>query len=214
MQERYFDVLEGTLMGLPEIQLGRGLWQNCHHCYDVYDHSRITGRNLIETGDGNLVAAGCLHDLGKPMTAMPVLTDEGYIELCPGVLCHTFPKHGEAGAYLLRKRKPELFEQLNLNQESVALLVEYHNTPLGIIKSLDASSQENLSDSLETAEKLLEGVPVDRMDLFQLFKADTVAKGKVCQDCTLLLKAAEFLSGNGSISRKDLYGSLNSSKIR
>ena len=82
--------LDSIMEALPEVQKEKNLWQNNFHEFDVYHHTVKFVEHLKKILDEenheidlNLIAAGWLHDIGKPTMAKPKKKNEDMGALTP-----------------------------------------------------------------------------------------------------------------------------------
>ena len=205
--------LDQILRSLPEVKAGSGLWQNSFHEFDVYDHTLEFVKCLKGlTDDVNMIAAGYLHDIGKPVVAKPKY-EEGIQDRDPGKLYHTFDDHERVGQEMVREMDPELFKGLGLDQDRIALLVGCHYLPMKGIKALRATVNFNdFVREYQNLQRTLEDAPVPKEDILTMFLADKLAQGKYCTDREELFAIKDALLGKEGDPRriydlqKDLYG--------
>lgn len=125
------------LENLSIVQQCKGVSQNEWHRHDVYEHTVEVVRILEEelNASRELIAAGWLHDVGKPVTRVRKIDKTGTPILDPsGNHYHSFPKHEEKGEEKVREIDPAIFKRLRLNQDRVAKIVGFHFLPMGRIK--------------------------------------------------------------------------------
>lgn len=195
-QELNRDQLDEVFSNLPEVQAGDNIWQNPFHEFDVLNHTRYFITHLREfSQDPNLAAAGWLHDIGKPVVAIPKLDKEGRpMELEPGKPYHEFTNHEVVGEEMVKTMSPEIFQQFNLEQERVASLVGCHYLPMKGIKAMRKT--ENFADftrSFNQLKELLESLSITKRDILDMFIADCLSKGSGCTDQPELLPIRETL---------------------
>jgi hypothetical protein len=190
------DRLDAVLSQLPEVQAGKGLWQNKFHEFDVFEHTENFVKQLDGlTADRQIRAAGWLHDIGKPIVAEPRLDSKGELLFSKdGHAYHTFPNHETVGGEMAKKMPAELFENLGLDQEKVASLVACHFLPMKGIK--DMRKTANFSEFITAFERLneiLSSLSVSKEEILDMFVADCLSKGKGCTDQPELLPIREAL---------------------
>lgn len=193
------DRIDETLSQLPEVQAGRNIWQNDFHEYDVLTHTIQFVKHLKEISieddaqtDPDMIAAGWLHDIGKPVTAKPKTKNGVAQEREPGKPYHDFADHDNVGAAMVREMDPKMFNSLRLSQERIAQLVASHYLPMKGIKSMrKANSWESflqeftaLNTALDQNNSAEEAV-ITKEEVLQMFLADKLAQGdpeKYCLD--------------------------------
>ena len=118
--------LDQLLISLPEVKAGKGIWQNPFHEFDVYDHSLDFVKHIKDlTDDLNLIVAGYLHDIGKPVCKIPTYKDGVLQEKEPGKPYHRFKNHEHVGANMVREMNSNIFLQYGLDKIKIADLVIY-----------------------------------------------------------------------------------------
>lgn len=175
---------EKDIKQMPEIQVMKGIWQNDFHEFDVYNHTMDFVRHIRKmTDDDNIIAAGYLHDIGKPVTAQPKVKNGIWLERSPTQKYHTFPNHEAVGEDMVRAMSPELFDTYNLNQDRVAKLVGVHYEPMKGIKQMrKATSKTDFIDAFENLEGIIEKSNLPKEEVWMMFLADTLSKGQTCTD--------------------------------
>jgi putative nucleotidyltransferase with HDIG domain len=145
-EEHELPDLDRTMDALPEVRAGKELWQNEFHEFDVYRHTVKFVERLKEIlagenrePDPDLLAAGWLHDIGKPATAKPKEENGVPEERGPGKPYHKFTGHEIEGEKIVLAMDPSLFEKLGLDQKKIAALVYCHYLPLKGIKEMRAA---------------------------------------------------------------------------
>ncbi|MEO6463863.1 MAG: HD domain-containing protein, partial [Candidatus Eisenbacteria bacterium] len=144
---------------LPELEATRGVTQNRHHRWDVYEH---TLRAIDEAPPGaRLRWAALAHDLGKPATR--AVRDDGEA---------TFHGHAAAGADLTNA----MLERLRLpraEREAIVLLVREHLfdyraewTDAAVRRFVRRVGREALPDlfALRTADAIATGAEPPRLE--------------------------------------------------
>ena len=122
---------------LPAVQAGKGLWQNKYHPHDVYQHTVEVVRILKQLkASRELIAAGWLHDIGKPFTKV-LKKEHGMQVYHPdnGQPYHSFPDHEKKGKEMVLALPSSIFENLALNQGRIAQLVGFHFLPMRRVKT-------------------------------------------------------------------------------
>ena len=212
--------LHKTMESLPEVQAGKDLWQNKFHEFDVYGHTvefvkhlqailKKEGKGL----DPHLVAAGWLHDIGKPKVAKPKIKDGRSQEREPGKPYHDFDNHEIEGEKMVREMDKSLFERLGLNQEKVARLVGCHYLPMkGIKRMRRTRTREEFGKAFEDLEESLErygqgglGFKISKEEILLMFLADKLAQGdpeKYCTDREELFAIRKTLLSKNSEQRQ------------
>jgi hypothetical protein len=129
--------IDGTLNALPMVQAGKGIAQNPWHRHDVYQHT-VAVVELLKAdplATRELVAAGWLHDVGKPVTKVPKRDASGtLLQDAHGRPYHSFPRHEAVGETMVRELDRAIFEQLQVCPDRVAQLVGWHFLPMTRIK--------------------------------------------------------------------------------
>lgn len=127
---------------IPELASSRGVSQNKHHIYDVYDHSvRALGAGAERNYKLEVRLAALFHDIGKPITK----AGDG--------LDSTFYNHDIVGAKMAKK----ILRRLGFSNEIVdytAHLIRYHMfyyaldivSDAGVRRLLSRIGQENIDD--------------------------------------------------------------------
>ena len=126
------------LRELPMVQDGKGIWQNEWHPHDVYGHTVEVVRILRElTASPELIAAGWLHDVGKPPVRLPEIKS-GALSRHPRSrqLCHSFNGHEKVGEEMVRTLPEAMFSRLGLDQHRIARIVGSHFLPMTSVKRM------------------------------------------------------------------------------
>ncbi|MCS7109308.1 MAG: HD domain-containing protein [Candidatus Micrarchaeota archaeon] len=185
------------LLNLPQIQAGKDLWQNPFHEFDVFTHTTKFVEFIEKmTDDLDVIAAGCLHDIGKPVVAKPKYKDNVLQEKEPGKPYHEFDDHEKVGEEIVRKLPPSIFEKYGLNQEKIAILVGAHYLPMKGIKAMRAAKDYK---EFETAyQNLVEKLEKTgyKNEVLTMFVADKLAQGKGCTDREELMAIWNLLVNN------------------
>ena len=206
--------LEQKLIELPQLQAGKGVWQNKHHEFDVYNHTLNYVRHLKKmTADSEMIVAGYLHDIGKPVVKKIKITDGVIEEKEPGKPYHEFDDHEKVGARIVRKMSPSLFHKYKLNQERIARLVEAHYIPMKGIKEMRKTTNwDDFVLAYRTLNETLDKTNLPREDVMTMFLADCLAKGKSCADIQELKSVREAILTDGQNLKKvyrmqkEMYG--------
>lgn len=142
---------------IPELDASRGVGQNKHHIYDVYEHSlKSLAYAVKQNYDFDVRLAALLHDIGKP----PTKRGEG--------LNCTFYGHEVVGARTAAKMLSRLhFSKQQI--EIISLLVRYHLFYYNVGEVTESSVRrlvrnvgpENISDLLNVrkCDRIGSGVP-------------------------------------------------------
>jgi hypothetical protein len=212
--------IEKVLMALPEVQAGRGIWQNKHHQYTVYGHecAVVIAINYLlrEETDlrrkNRLIAAACLHDIGKPVTAKEELRDDQPIRYDtdhPERTVHRFLRHEKVGEEMVRDMGPEIFFGLGVDQYEIADLVGAHYDPMtGIrVMRLEPNPQEFVKTYLGLRQALEDHNAATR-DILDLFYADRLGQGEACKDQIELLSVRDILQGNDNVRLSSIYANM------
>jgi len=181
------------LENLPEIQKGKEVWQNKFHKYNVFDHTMKYVEYLkTKTDDPNILVAGLLHDIGKPVVATPKVGE--YNE--EGKQYHKFTNHEKVGGEMVKEMNPELFQQHGLDQEKIAGLVTHHYTPMLKIKELrKAENLEEFEKTYQSLQQSLDETGLDKNEIMLMFLADSISKGG-SSDQPELVKVYELMVEN------------------
>lgn len=206
--------LEQELMELPEIQAGRGLWQNNFHEFDVYEHTLKFAEYIKQTTqDLDMIAAAYLHDIGKPVAAKPKTKDGVLQEKEQGKPYHEFTDHEKVGEEIVRKMNPEIFSRYGLNQERIAKLVGAHYLPMKGIKAMRKTA--NYAEFETAYQELIHNLEQSNLpvcEVMEMFLADCLAKGKGCTDQPELIAVRDAILGKRNLIdvyeiQKQAYGS-------
>ncbi len=197
MKNELLQQLEHELIALPEIQIGKDMWQNTLHEYDVYEHTIQYVHEMRKIDDRPMmIAAGYLHDIGKPVTAKLKYKDGKLQEKSPGKPYHTFDEHERIGEEMVLAMTPDLFERYHLDQTKIAALVGYHYTPLKGIKRM---REQKTVDAFRTAFDQLDyqlqhlKETVTKKECLDMFLADKLGQGKNVSDIKELILVREAL---------------------
>lgn len=197
------ETLDKKLQNLPSIKAGEGMYQSKFHEYDVYNHTMKYVDYLKEiTSSPELIVAGYLHDVGKPIVAKPKVVD-GVVQFREdGVMYHDFHDHEKVGEQAVREMDSSLFDTLGVDQSRVADLVGCHYIPMTGMKAMKRSSSfDEFVAHYHMLENVLDEAPVSREECLTMFIADTYSKGKSCNDNEYLFAVKDALLGSG----KDLH---------
>ena len=195
------------LVELGVVRAGIGLYQNEFHKFDVYQHSLLCVENLINLeAHDDLIAAGYLHDIGKPRLALPLSKNGQIVTDEEGHPLHEFkPGHEELGREIVLLLPEELFEGLGLNQSVVAEIVGCHYIPMNQFKQLRyVASKEELRAFYSTFYEVLDQAPAGRKDIMDICLADVIAKGTSKPHLMSMKTVYEFLR-NGKDKFEELY---------
>ncbi|PIN94937.1 hypothetical protein COU53_01655 [Candidatus Pacearchaeota archaeon CG10_big_fil_rev_8_21_14_0_10_30_48] len=194
--------LEERLIQLPSIQAGKGMWQNEYHEFDVYDHTiAVIDALKKETEDIDLISAGYLHDIGKPVSAKLRFYEGVLQEKEPGIPYHTFKDHERIGEELVLQMPDEFFSEYGLNKEKIAKLVGAHYLPMqGIHKMREAGNFVDFLEAYRNLEKAIDKTELDRNEVMGIFLADCIGKGDAPEDQQELLLVRDILLGEGDLN--------------
>jgi hypothetical protein len=170
---------------LPEVQAGKDICQNKHHEFDVFEHTQKYVEYISElSNDKDIIAAGWLHDIGKPVTATTELDKDGkIIEKEPGKHYHNFRDHEHVGREMVLKMNPDIFNRFGLNQERIARLVGCHFIPMKGIKHMrKATNFEDFVVSFNSLNDSLSNLDVKKEEVLLMFLADKLAQGNTLTD--------------------------------
>jgi len=189
------ETLELKLKELPEIVVGRNVWQNKFHEFDVYDHTMDYVQHLKQmTSDTEMIVAGYLHDVGKPAVKKPKIKNGKLEEKASGIPYHEFEDHEIVGAEMVRKMPSEIFIEYQLNQERIANLVSAHFLPMENIKKMRKTTDyASFLEQYTQLERELDSTGLLREEVMTMFLADCLAKGKGCTDIEELKLAREAI---------------------
>jgi len=192
-ESKEFKELEEKLKKLPEVQAGKGLWQNNFHEFDVYDHTLSFVKHIKElTTDPEIIVAGYLHDIGKPVVKKPKIKDGKLQEKEPGKPYHKFTDHEIVGENMVREMDPELFKKYNLDQNRISKLVGAHYLPMKYIKAMRKTENfEDFKKAFKNLKEALRATNLTKESVMDMFLADQLAKGKGCTDFEELKKIRE-----------------------
>lgn len=199
--------LEQRLIEMPQIQIGKGLWQNAFHEYDVFSHTLNYVEHLkTMTSDEEMIVAGYLHDIGKPVVAKPKIKNGKLLEKEAGKPYHEFEDHELVGEELVRNMPFELFKEYNLNQERIAKLVSSHYLPMDGIKEMrKTKNYSEFESKYQKLEKTLDKSGITRSEVLTMFLADCLSKGKGCTDIEELKAIRSSLIGKPEYTLNDIY---------
>jgi len=184
---------------LPEVKAEKGILQNKHHEFDVFEHTKKFVDYVSElTEDKNIIVAGWLHDIGKPITAKVELDkDNKPVENESGKPYHNFYNHENIGKDIVDSMDKKIFKKFGLDKEKISILVGYHYLPMIGIKELRKT--ENFKDFVLSFNKLdnnLSNLEVAKKEILTMFLADKLAQGKFCMDKNELFLIRETLLKN------------------
>ncbi len=199
--------LEQRLVEMPEIVAGKGIWQNGFHEFDVYDHTISYVSHLTEmTSDPEMIVAGYLHDIGKPVVRTPKIKDGVPEEKEAGKPYHRFDDHEKVSEEMVRDMSSQLFDEYGLNQDRIAKLVGAHYVPLKGIKEMRKTSNwDDFISAYHLLEQTLDQTGLPREEVMDMFLADCLSKGKGCTDKEELKLIREAILTNGQNLEK-VYG--------
>jgi hypothetical protein len=192
---------------MPQILAGKNLWQNAFHEFDVYDHTLDYVKHLkTMTSDEEIVAAGYLHDIGKPAVAKLKYKNGKLLEKENGKPYHEFDDHEIVGEQIVRTMTPQFFNEYQLNQERIAKLVGNHFLPMDGIKAMrKTKNYEEFKEEYAKLEQTLDNSGSKREEVLMMFIADCLSKGKGCTDIEELKAIRESLLGNLNFSTETIY---------
>lgn len=184
------------LADLGVVRAGIGLYQNEFHKFDVYQHTLKCVDNLRKMdAHDDLIAAGYLHDIGKPRLVIPLTKNGQMVTDAEGHPLHDFkPGHEELGREMVLLLPEEIFEGLGLNQKVVAEIVGCHYLPMTQFKKLKyVSSKEELRHFYEHFHEVLDQAPARREDIVDICVADALAKGTADPHIPVMKALHDFL---------------------
>ena len=199
--------LDQYFTNLPEVQAGRGMFQNKFHQFDVFVHSLQFVKHVKKlTDDPDIIAAGYLHDIGKPVVATPKYKNGVLQERAPGKPYHSFDNHENVGGDMVREMDNTQFKRFGLNQDRIADLVACHYIPMkGIKKIRKATTYDQFVENVKELEQTLDSQNVTREEVLTMFLADKLAQGKYCTDRDELFAIREVLLNQGNLKLQDIY---------
>ncbi len=212
--KKFLAKVEKELLNLPGIKVMKDVWQNNFHEFDVYTHTLEYVRYIKEmTDDPNLIVAGYLHDIGKPVTAKLKYKDGKLQERAPGKMYHTFFDHEKIGEAMVRKMNSTFFKKYNLDQKRISKLVGAHFVPMLGIKAIrETETLEEFKQKYRELVKTLQKTKIPIEELLLMFLADKLAQGKYCTDQKELFMLRDIiLTGKPSLEtlyalQKKMYG--------
>jgi len=168
------------LWSLEEAQAMKGQWQNQWHKYDVYGHTEKVVEALKERNAPlELIAAGILHDIGKPAVATIDIGEDGNTEYVNGHVSYSFHGHEEKGYEMIMAMPNSIFSDLNLDKNEIAEIVRNHYLIQPFVKKIRNSEaiSEKYFHLNELNAKLNNGVSPIKNELIEMYYADTIGKG-------------------------------------
>ncbi len=216
MKDKMLDPgLEQKLIQLPQLQAGKGVWQNKFHEFDVYGHTLSYVHHIKElTADPEMIVAGYLHDIGKPVVKKIKITNGVIEEKKPGKPYHEFDDHEKEGERMVREMDPDLFNEYGLDQDRIARLVGAHYAPMKGIKEMRKTTNwDDFVSAYRALEETINETNVPKEEVMTMFLADCLAKGKSCTDVEELKAVREAILTSGrNLARvyriqKGMYGS-------
>ena len=205
--------LEKRILDMPEIQAGKDIWQNEFHAYDVYGHTLCYVEYIKRlTSDTDIIVAGYLHDIGKPIVKTPKFIDGVLEERGPGKPYHKFTGHEQAGADMVRQMDPGLFAEYGLDQQRIARLVGAHYLPMRGVKAMrKAPDWDSFESAYRDLEDELDSSGLEREEVMVMFLADILSKGEMCPDKEELMKLRQVIGGKEDLEeiyklQKHMYG--------
>lgn len=178
------DLLHEEFRKLPEVLAGQDIWQNKFHEFDVFTHTIacVDAVSLL-TDKIDVIAAAYLHDIGKPIVKIPKYKEGILLRHSNGCSYHSFDNHDVVGAKMVKEMNSSFFSRFELNQDYIASLVEFHFFPMRFLKQMRRTHNfDEFQKVYFELDSLLLNMPLDRVDLLNLFLADSVAKGRTCND--------------------------------
>jgi hypothetical protein len=147
-------------------------------------------------GSPSVIAAGALHDVGKPIVKTTEIVD-GKEKL-------SFEGHAEAGRKAVLDLPDDIFAKYSLDKDYIARLVLYHDAIMfGARPIKSANCLRATENMLEGLVAELSGIPIDQEDLIMLFLADINAQGDCATDKEFMLSIARYLVGEAT--EQDVY---------
>lgn len=205
---------EGRISSVDEFALHRlvragiGVHQNKWHLHDVFTHTVAVVEILKALGaDKTLLAAGYLHDIGKPEVRVPELDGGIAVFSAEGHAYHDFPNHEEKGKEMVLGMEDSLFERLGVGKAEVAEIVGAHYLPMKCIKRMKKLPNYLVfEDALSELERTLLSLGVRRSYVLDIFYADKASTGEKATDAQFIFAMRDYLAGNARIG--DLYLAL------
>ncbi|MBU0596879.1 HD domain-containing protein [Patescibacteria group bacterium] len=220
MENRELENIVSEVEKLEVVQAEKGIWQNKFHEFDVYSHTIFFVNSLKEILggkiDNDLIVAGLLHDIGKPVVAMPKIKDGVELKTETGEPYHEFDDHEKVGEVLVSEMDGELFDKFGLDKKRIARLVGSHSIPMRGIKEMRKTlDYDSFRESFFRMKGELQntGLPVE--DIMTMFFADKLAQGKHCTDRGELFAVRECILQEDDLDsalrnvykiQKDAYG--------
>jgi len=195
---------EKELKKLPWLLKGKDLWQNKFHDFDVYKHTLEFVKHLKKlTDDPDLICAGYLHDVAKPVVAELKYKDSKIQEKEKGKPYHSFHGHEKKGEEMVLHMDSNFFKKYGLSQKRIARLVAVHYSPMkGIKKMRKSKNYQEFLNNFYKLKKELESCDVSKQDILLMFLADRLAQGEGCIDKEELFAIRECLLDNDSNLKK------------
>jgi len=186
------------LAELGIVRAGIGLYQNEYHQQDVYQHTLLCVEKLeAMAARDTLIAAGYLHDVGKPRLAVPIIRGGKMVTDREGHVLHYFKEGHEAlGREMVLLLPEEIFISLGIDQGEVAEIVGCHYLPMKYFMNLKyIEGKEQLRSFYEELERALDKAPAKRDDIIDIFVADCLAKANIEPHIPALSLLYRFLKG-------------------
>ena len=220
-----YDEIDRVFGNLPEVRAGDNVWQNKFHEFDVLKHTRVFVDRVKEiTNDPEIIVAGWLHDIGKPVVATPK-RDKNSNQLFhkSGKPYHEFTGHEVKGAEMVMALNPKIFEDFDLDQKKIAALVAVHALPMNGIKEIRKTSNMNdfkaqydiLKHKIENSIETTDLAPVSKGEIMSMFLADKLGQGdpeKFVTDQKELFAIRDALLAEGPEEEKILQNIYNIQK--
>lgn len=226
------EAFELALRESEEVERCKGYYHPRHQ-FDVYGHTIQFVKHLKALASGNLdnniVAAGYLHDIGKPVVAKPrrkkgkegviikvdnkihhlaVSDEEVTDELRQQFnICFHYDDHEKVGEQMVLDMDPNRFTRFSLHQERIAALVGCHYIPMkGILAMRDAAIGKHHPNEDEDQRFQRFGDEYEKLR-DQLVLAASPQEGKVAvsvEEILLMFTADKLAQGTGCTDKIEL----------
>lgn len=218
MSKSIIDKIIFDFMNLKIVQAGKGVFQNEFHEFDVYEHTGMFVKHIIDIlGDNpspELIVAGILHDVGKPIVASPKKRNGIIQERSPGKPYYEFHNHELVGETMVLNIPSKLFDKYKINKMKISKLVGAHYLPMKGIKSLRAAENfKNFILAYKELNNTLDQTGLSKEEIMVMFLADKLAQGKFCTDKDELFAIRDLILSKkeGDLEKiytmqKDKYG--------
>ncbi len=174
------DKMDKFFQETPEVQAEIDVWQNKWHEFDVYTHTLEFIKAIEQfSQDSNIRAAAWLHDIGKPVVAIPLIEEGKQQCNAQGKPYHKFDRHEIVGEEMVKKMDSQIFEEFDLDQEKIASLVGCHFLPMKTIKILKKINNfDEFLQKFNQLNEILGSLSITKEEVMTMFIADCLAKGR------------------------------------